>query len=152
MHYLLGSPQSMNSVIRAVDLAALLLAPLASGLLMSYGGTPFAGAVGVALYCAAAYLPEVWHARMPMCVYERVRVWVSVCVGRTVTSAGLRGCSACVGVCAGAAAARRLQRRACALVSGPSLPRMRVAPAAGSLRALPRIVCPRTTLRPCTGP
>jgi hypothetical protein len=49
----------MNSVMRAVDLAALLLAPLASGLLMSYGGSPFAGAVGVAVYCAAAYLPEV---------------------------------------------------------------------------------------------
>ncbi|PNH07594.1 Solute carrier family 40 member 1 [Tetrabaena socialis] len=48
----------LNSTMRAIDLGALMLGPLAGGLLMT-GLGPFAAAAGMAAYCVAAYWPEV---------------------------------------------------------------------------------------------
>ncbi len=49
---------ALNSVMRAIDLTALLCAPLAAGLLMTAAG-PFAAAAVMAGYCSAAFFPEV---------------------------------------------------------------------------------------------
>ncbi|GLC41594.1 hypothetical protein PLESTB_000698500 [Pleodorina starrii] len=48
----------LNSLMRAIDLSALLCAPLAAGLLMTATG-PFTAVAAMAGYCGAAYVPEV---------------------------------------------------------------------------------------------
>lgn len=48
----------LNSVMRAIDLCCLLLAPLAAGVLMTAAG-PFVAVAAMAGYCMLAYGPEV---------------------------------------------------------------------------------------------
>ncbi len=56
-------PQATNAIMRAIDLTALLLAPLAAGVLMTAAG-PFAAAAAMSAYCGLAYVPEVgWLIR-----------------------------------------------------------------------------------------
>ncbi|GFR50400.1 hypothetical protein Agub_g12617, partial [Astrephomene gubernaculifera] len=47
----------LNAVMRAIDLSALLAAPLAAGGLMT-GAGPFVAVAAMAVYCCGAYLPE----------------------------------------------------------------------------------------------
>lgn len=44
--------------MRAIDLTALLLAPLVAGVLMTAAG-PFVAAAAMSAYCGGAYIPEV---------------------------------------------------------------------------------------------
>ncbi|KAG2435780.1 hypothetical protein HXX76_006976 [Chlamydomonas incerta] len=53
-----GALASTNATMRAIDLTALLLAPLAAGVLMTAAG-PFAAAAAMSAYCCLAYIPEV---------------------------------------------------------------------------------------------
>ncbi|GIL55048.1 hypothetical protein Vafri_10701 [Volvox africanus] len=50
---------ALNSVMRAIDLSALLCAPLVAGLLMTVTRRPFTAAAVMAAYCCLAYVPEV---------------------------------------------------------------------------------------------
>ncbi|KAG2451247.1 hypothetical protein HYH02_003854 [Chlamydomonas schloesseri] len=53
-----GALAAINATMRAIDLTALLLAPLAAGVLMTAAG-PFAAAAAMSAYCCLAYIPEV---------------------------------------------------------------------------------------------
>ncbi|GIM03628.1 hypothetical protein Vretimale_8348, partial [Volvox reticuliferus] len=54
-----GALAALNSVMRAIDLSALLCAPLVAGLLMTVTRRPFTAAAVMAAYCCLAYVPEV---------------------------------------------------------------------------------------------
>ncbi|GLI67363.1 hypothetical protein VaNZ11_011542 [Volvox africanus] len=50
---------ALNSVMRAIDLSALLCAPLVAGMLMTVTRRSFTAAAVMAAYCCFAYVPEV---------------------------------------------------------------------------------------------
>eukprot|EP00198_Chlamydomonas_reinhardtii_P002615 XP_001691951.1 predicted protein [Chlamydomonas reinhardtii] len=54
-----GALASTNATMRAIDLTALLLAPLVAGVLMTAAG-PFVAAAAMSAYCGGAYIPEVF--------------------------------------------------------------------------------------------
>jgi hypothetical protein len=63
---------SVNSVFRAIDLTALLAAPLPVGALMTWAG-PLAATLTLAAFCLCAWVPELVLLRMAFSASETLR-------------------------------------------------------------------------------